>query len=72
MNFANGMLMGKILIATPATVPTRIDSEDEGSITLTEGSTSQSKWLPEQSRKQNSSALKVFDSIFLYIRTDQG
>ena len=30
------MLMGKTLAAAPATVPIRIDSEDKGSITLTE------------------------------------
>ena len=34
--FANGLLMGKIIAAAPATIPIRIDQEDTGSITLTE------------------------------------
>ena len=36
VNFANGILMGKIKAAAPAAIPIRIDSEDKGSITLTE------------------------------------
>ena len=34
--FANGLLMGKILAAAPATIPVRLDSEDKGSNTITE------------------------------------
>ena len=36
ITFANGLLMGKILAAAPATIPIRIDPEDMGSITITE------------------------------------
>ena len=34
--FANGLLMGKILAASPATIPIRLDPEDRGSNTVTE------------------------------------
>ena len=34
--FANGLLMGKILAAAPATVPIRLEWEDRGSYTITE------------------------------------
>ena len=34
--FTNGILMGKILAAAPATIPIRIDPEDRFSITITE------------------------------------
>ena len=34
--FANGLLMGKILSAAPATIPIRIDPADTGSVIITE------------------------------------
>ena len=34
--FANGLLMGKILAAAPATIPIRLDSEDKGSSIIKE------------------------------------